>query len=237
MAEKGMLKMDLTTIEQPAVITFVETPPFTTNGILYFLDGHYLFRYPKDGAMVSKFVTAADVAAAFSRSEQDTGWLPAGVVRTGSNVKGPWFVYSAPEQKREIWIDQDEQITVPIPRTVLLGIGGTYYLWALAGKHFNAIELAYRAPFPNIYPNGKICWGTNTPPAANAQTAREVWDLFFKSPFNGDLATTKSISHPNDVRAKLRELAGTRNYPLKDLVDIDHRRTIGSLVDQMLKES
>src|SRR5271157_5947161 len=108
------------------MLNIPEDPTIPVNGMLYFLDGQYLFRYRGEHGMESKFVTAIDLAAAFSQSEQDTGWLTAGVVRCGSSSKGRWFVYSAPAQKIEISISGAsgiEEIKVPFPRTVLFGLG------------------------------------------------------------------------------------------------------------------
>jgi hypothetical protein len=52
---------------------------------LYFLpQGHYLFCWQEEAGLTgSKFVTVDDLAAAFSNSERDTGWLAPGIVRAG----------------------------------------------------------------------------------------------------------------------------------------------------------
>jgi PRTRC genetic system protein B len=216
----------------------VEKPAFEVQGVLYFLDGHYLFTYPSSSGNVSKFVTAPDLAAAFSQTEQDTGWFTSGVVRAGHHAKGDWFVYTASEQTVDVILDaqSSEVFKVAIPRTVLLGIDRVYYLWALKGKYFLPNEVAYHAPFPNIYQNGKICWGQNTPPQASGKSIREAWELFFKAPFNADLSANKSRSHSGDVRDTLRKLAETkaRAYPKDDLIFAG--AMIGSLVEAILKE-
>jgi PRTRC genetic system protein B len=227
--------MELATmINHPAILGGPPAaPPFPTQGVLYFLDGQYLFCYPTQGGDVSKFVTARDLAAAFSRVEEDSGWLPAGVVRCGSSVRGRWFVYSAPAQKVEILIG-NEPLTVPIPRTVFLAVGEHHYLWALRTKHFSPDATAYHAPFPNIYPNGMICWGRNKPPAVEVNGARQAWEAFFKTPFNQDLATNKSRSHDSAVDMLLRNLAaeGRRTYPDGDLVEAGG--SIGKLIDNVI---
>jgi hypothetical protein len=214
--------------------TAIQDPKFEVRGTLYFLEADYLFRYQNDSGMKTKFLTSSDLAAAFSQSEQDTGWLPAGVVRCGDSPKGKWFVYSAPAQTVEAILDADgKTITFPIPRTVLMGIGNIYYFWASKSKHFSADEHAYLAPFSNVYPDGRICWGANTPAAAAPKIARAVWELFFKAPFNADLAAGKSREEKNDVRKVLCRLAAdsSRNYPLNDLVDMGRR--IVDLVEEI----
>lgn len=208
--------------------------PFATLGALYFLDGgHYLWRELDGKSFKSKFVTAADVIAAFTQQEQESGWMPAGVVRCGRSVKGEWFVYSAPAQKRKVILETDEaSIKIPLPRTVLLGIGQEYYLWAVDGAHFDPKMGTFHAPFPNVYSDGKICWGENKPGEAKAGRAREVWEMFFSTPFNAHLANGKSRTERTDVRQALRKLEGKLIYPTGDLNDCG--KTIGEAVDDAL---
>jgi len=212
------------------MIEYIPRPQFKVLASLYFLDGgHYLFRYTEDDREASKFVTSVDVAAAFSMKEIDTGWLPAGIVRCGQNAGGPWFVYSTPAQKVKITLEKyamsgaNLPLIVPAPRLVLIGSGNSYRLAAMHGKHFEHDNLAYHVPFPNVYPDGRICWGTNTPPEARPENARKVWELFFASPFNADLAGKKSHAHLKDVRDQLLELdrKGARSYPVNDLISMN----------------
>ena len=215
-------------------LALLPDPEFEVQGTLYFLDGHYLFRHKEGDKFISKFVTSADLAAAFSQSEQDSGWMDPGVVRVGSNTKGLWTVYSAPAQKVEIRIDKEDVILVPIPRTVMLGNEETWWMWALKEKYFEANAAAYNAPFPNVYADGKICWGQNKAPRADATKGRENWWKFFSTPFNGDLANGKSQAEQGDIRVILRRLAEekAKTYPLNDLVETES--SIGRLIDKKL---
>jgi PRTRC genetic system protein B len=218
------LKLFQTLAPQPA-------PGPQIQAMLYFLDGHYLFRWWDKEKVTSKFVTANDLAAAFSHSEQDSGWLAPGIVRVGSSARGSWYVYSAPAQKVNISLSETETLTIPIPRTVMLGIDKDYYIWAMIEKYFEPKAAAYYAPFPNVYREGKICWGKNNPPKADSKSARGAWELFFGSLFNGDLANQKSKQHPADVRETLRGLAEVKvkAYPHNDLVHTN--RAIGQLIE------
>ena len=210
--------------------------PKVFRAALYFMDGQYLFRYQdKAGGLVSKYVKADDLVAAFTLQESDSGWLPAGVVRSGTCKSGSWYVYSAPAQRVEITIDPDEKLSIPIPRTVLLGTEKGHYLWAIKSKYFDPDEDAYHAPFPNINPNGKICWGNSKPRKLTAQYARETWDLFFASLFNADLTTDKSKKNDHDVSEVLREVSksGLKKYPESDLVPAGG--SIGQVVDRTLR--
>lgn len=229
--------------------TWIETPTrlidtalagsgeLEAGGVLYFLDGQYLFRHRNGAAWVSKFLTSEDLEAAFTRSEPDTGWTPAGVVRQGRRAAGPFFVYSAPAQKVELSLaDGEPALRIPIPRTVLLGIGNMYFLWALKAKLFDPGETVYRAPFPNVYSDGRICWGSFAPPESDSRNARPVWEMFFRTPFNAHLAIKKVRSAEKDARDLLRKLAegGARSFPEGELIREDSASSIGRLIDQQL---
>jgi hypothetical protein len=219
------------------MIEYIPRQEFNAVASLFFLaSGHYLFRYLEDGREASKFVTSVDVAAAFSMKEIDSGWMPSGMVRCGSNANGPWFVYSVPGQKVKISLDNNVTITVPAPRLVLVGSGSVYWLAATTTAHFDADGFAYHAPFPNVYQDGKICWGTNTPPEAIPENVRKVWDLFWEAPFNADLAGKKSKAHSKDVRDQLRALAENKvhTYPKSDLIsmNIDIERFVEKAINQ-----
>jgi len=217
------------------VITPIQDPPFQVDAALYFLrSGDYLFKN-FTGGQSSKFVTALDVQAAFSRKEQDTGWIPAGVVRRGYCTAGPFFVYAARPEKATIQVEgANEPLTIPIPFTVMLGMGRDYYLWALHARTFDPQAQAYQAPFPNIHPDGKICWGQNAAPQAGPEKAGAAWSLFFTTAFNADLAGGKSRKYKNDVRDQLRRLAETnaKIYPADDLVY--QSSSIGELIERTL---
>jgi hypothetical protein len=229
-----------TWIESPARVidtAIVGSGELEAGGVLYFLDGQYLFRHREDGAWRSKFLTSEDLEAAFTRSEPDTGWTPAGVVRQGRRAAGPFYVYSAPPQKVEITLEAGmPAVRVPIPRTVMLGIGGGYFLWALKGPLFEPRMEAFRAPFPNVYSDGRVCWGSYAPPEASTATARTTWDLFFRTPFNAHLAIgkTKSEEYKRDARVLLRELAdrGANKFPEAELVSDGN--LIGNLIENVL---
>jgi hypothetical protein len=201
-----------------------QAPAFDVEAELLFLkSGDYVFRSHERGK-TAKFVTARDVAAAFTQKEDDSGWMPAGVVRSGFLAKGPMFVYSAPAQMVQVTLvnlrPEPFVIEIPAPRTVLLGVGRTYWLWAVKSKIFEADADAFHAPFPNVYGDGKVCWGDTQPPEADAGKSRKIWELFFSTAFNDHLANGKSTTENSDVRRVLVRLAeeGKKKYPEEDLV-------------------
>ncbi len=213
-------------------------PPFTAIAELYWLPaGHFLFRRRDEGQVISKFVTLADVSAAFTGVETDTGWLPPGVVRVGFCKHGHFAVYAAPAQTITLSLvgnGEEAAIIAPIPATVMLGVGRSYYITALLAGEFLPGAAACHAPFPNVHPDGEICWGGNHPPEAEPESLPKAWALFMQSPFNDHLMEGKSRKFSLDVRIQLRTLAQkkARRYPAKDL--IERRKTVSAWLDGIL---
>jgi len=208
-------------------------PAFAAGALFFLQSGDFLLQYRettnehsrtpllKEGA---KFVTIKDVQAAFGGSDVDSGWIAPDVLRCGYCAKGDWFVYAAGPQLMSLQVNYGpkeglKKIKVPIPGTVLVGVGMQYYLWA-ALRASSPDSRLYRAPFPNIHADGSICWGQNTPPKAHHRHAQAAWQLFFESQFNGDLANGKSTKYASDVRRMLKYVARKKldSWPESDLI-------------------
>ncbi len=196
----------------------------SVEGALYFLkSGHYMLRWKDPTGIHSKNVITPDVAAAFTQSEVDSGWIAPGIIREGRNKYGDWFVYFRPQTIVNLTLKNkkmENHLVIPIPATILLGVGKLHYLFALDGNEFEPDGKAYYAPFPNVHPDGQICFGDNPEPEAHHMYAAKTWKLFFESPFNGDLIEGKSKSKKDDVRKILAAYDGTDQYPLSDMVQM-----------------
>lgn len=192
----------------------------TAKAALYFLDtGQFLFRSVQDtGAVTTKYLNMRDVQAAFRGNSEDSGWLPPGILQHGYSTGGPWYFCRFAPQVVTIQLNgTDETLSIPIPGTILIGHGGNHFMFAYRGKLQPSSGL-YKAPFPNVHSDGRICFGNNQPPEVDMQNAERAWKLFFSSPFNADLTDGKSIKHPKDVTELLREIAGRKQFPERDLV-------------------
>lgn len=172
--------MSIVTIDQPAIPEWAESSLMTVGDRSELL---YVYR-DKDGKTLSKFVSPEDVARAYSKLTYDTGDIPAGIMRMGAGPMGWWGILRTEPQLVTMSFLEDDPITVPIPGTVLFGVGKDYRIFAeKAGK-------LYHAPFDNVYPDGRICWGNNSVPAVKkAADLQKTWGLFWLSPF----------THRNDV--------------------------------------
>jgi hypothetical protein len=189
-----------------AAQTAIENPK------LEFRDGQFLFSMTNiEGGQIERFVSNAAVREAFSGIPIDSGWLRPEVARWGDGTHGEWAVAFIPPGVHELEITNEaneanplERLHVPLPGLVWLGIGTQYYVWAVKTAKLEPYHEIYRAPLPNVYLDGKICWGLVRPPRATARTLFDAWELFIKSTFNNHLASGKSYTERDDVRIWLR---------------------------------
>lgn len=189
--------------------------------LLFLRSDELLFQWNDEtNNLQSKLIAHQDARIAFARLEEDTGWLPDGVVRCGRNARGAWAVYVAPPQVMNISTDQHEALTIPIPMSLFVGWGHRYYLFALRGKVFDANGPVYRAPYPNVYDNGRVCWGSHKVPSVTASNIKQTWRLFFATAFNAHIASGKTRTHSENALDLLRELsaAGKKSFPARELI-------------------
>ncbi|HEX2913747.1 MAG TPA: hypothetical protein VH186_23280 [Chloroflexia bacterium] len=217
---------------------------------LYIMEGQYLLHYREEEEERYKFLSPTSLRHAFSRLPVETGWLPSGICRWGSSSVGQWCVRFIPpacytlrlELPREDELRKYGVVApagevvelegVPLPGMVFMGVGATYYLWAVASGTFHPDLPLFGAPLPNLYGDGRVCFGENRAPEAELSTMEEAWQLFITSPFTAHLAQTKSQEYSEDVRIQLLRLAGSSQgvgreasksedsttYPATDLV-------------------
>jgi PRTRC genetic system protein B len=196
---------------------------------LIFYDGQYLLHYMEDGQERYKLLTGAALRAAFSGQAVDSGWLPQGIVRWGEGTHGvyavKWITPGLYSLAIEVAAGEEgklktKRIEVPLPGLVFIGMGTSYYLFALKGDKLDPKAHVFKAPLSNVYTSSLICWGENKPPAASAESMAAAWELFIGSPFNDHLANGKSVAHPEDIGQQLMQIAHqkAKKYPEKDLV-------------------
>jgi hypothetical protein len=198
-----------------ALLTSAPRPLVELEAELLMYAGQYLYHYRDEtGRERWKPVTGAALRTAFSGQPIDSGWLPPGVVRAGEGPAGPFAVFWQPPAIHLLQMEvsapsgsRTEALRLPLPGLVFLGVGTTYWCWATPQDEFSPAATAYQVPLPNVYPDGRICWGQNTPPPALPTTLAGVSALFLGSLFNGDLVGQKCKAFPNDVRGYLTILA------------------------------
>lgn len=206
--------------------------------LLFLRSDELLFQWNDEtNNLQSKLIAHQDARIAFARLEEDTGWLPAGVVRCGRNPRGAWAVYVAPPQVMNILTDQHEVLTIPIPMSLFVGWGHRYYLFALRGKAFDAHGPVYRAPYPNVYDNGRVCWGNHKVPSVTVLNIKQTWGFFFATAFNAHIASGKTRTHPENALDLLRELSAARkkSFPAREL--IQQAGSVDACIEGLLKRT
>jgi hypothetical protein len=154
---------------------------------------------------------------------------------TNALLPGGDVVRLPAEQVRVTVVHGIERIRLPLPGLVFFGLSNQYYIWAVKTPKLEPYQEIYRAPLPNIYITGLVCWGMVKPPRATARTMFEAFDLFMKSTFNNHLSAGRSKKCREDVRVALRDIANAKEdwepgrsdghvaYPIHDLVrQVEH---------------
>lgn len=236
--------------------------------VLYLLDGQYLYQsQAEDGSIRYKFLSAQSVRLAFSREPVDSGWLAPAILRWGYGQAGQWAIMFIPPASHTLWLpttstgvgannlthvqtgeEETQQLTegwvavrLPLPAFVFAGVRQQYYLWAVKEKVFNPELAGYHAPLPNVYTDGRICWGSNQIGLATPQSLKEAWQLFISSPFNAHLVQGKSKQFGANILDQLGRLGATnrQSYPAKDLLPFRNgwqRHGDGLSINRLVKE-
>lgn len=209
---------------------------------LLIVRGQYVFHYQDDhGQDQFKFLSEASVRLAFNEQEVDSGYLPHNVIRWGVNTKGTWLLQWIPPGKHTVLLEgptmPKDPVSLPLPGLIFAGLGTSYYVWAVKESQYSPHLPLYHAPLPNLHPNGGVCFGTNHPEPASAETFEKAWNLFITSPFNGDLTEGKSSRHMRDIRQQLCAVRKKHTYPTSDLRPLkqhshDQQLTITAAIDR-----
>jgi PRTRC genetic system protein B len=184
----------------------------------------------RSGATWRQYPISADaLARVLANVPSASGLLPPQTLGTGHIAGAPFYVVYVPPHTRTLRMvgaggGTAMPYTLPLPPLVWAGHGTDYRIWALDAPERptrTGVPLM-RAPFPNVFANGGICWGTSDPaPMASPTTLDQVLTLFLEqSNFNLHLANGKSVAFQNSVVAQWQHLtaAGADTYPLNDLM-------------------
>ena len=206
---------------------------------LLFVDRNYILHYLDGNRHIYKSLTSDVLRNAFANEPTDTGWLPKNIIRHGSTTIGNWVVCFFPQQRYRLQV-QSEQLYVPLPSLVFVGISNSYYVWAVKKTRFNSQLLIHHAPLPNVMNNGRICWGNVCSPTASLSTIKSTWWKFIGSTFNQDYTQDKSIKFDNIIdRLKLlnqkSRVSARCRYPVSDLVPVRDRLTIDRAVKLIIQ--
>lgn len=178
-------------------------------------------------------VDPAAIGHVFANLARSSGLLPPHTLATGQLEGAPFAVVYVPPQRCTLRTEV-AAYDLPLPPLVIGGWNTDYRLYAIAAptQPTDPGLPLWRAPFPNTYTDGHICWGTSDArPLATPQTIGTVLDLYLTgSAFNAHVVDGKSVQFPTSVLAMWEELVAQQAdaYPLDDLLPAE--RSLGWLV-------
>ncbi|MFL6284460.1 MAG: hypothetical protein ACJ74Q_15050 [Pyrinomonadaceae bacterium] len=217
------------------------TPVPGAQAAIVIVPGQYYAQYLDGAAEHIKPISPATAHAILRNEDIDTGWLSPGVVRCAETMKGMMALSYRPPSHAKILLDgrrgKTDELTVPLPGLVMIGLETKYYLWALNTPNFDPGAQLFNTPLPNINSDASICFGANKLPRASGQSMSKVWDLFWASPFSDHSVQGKSLANLNDIRPAIRSLASSRatEYPSADLVRHNHGTTVTRAWDSLVR--
>ena len=206
---------------------------------LLFIDRNYILHYLEGGRHIYKSLTSDVLRSAFANEPTDTRWLPENVIRHGSSVLGNWIISFYPQQRYSLQV-QKEQLYVPLPSFVFVGISNSYFVWALKKRKFNSKLSLHHAPLPNVMNDGRICWGNVYPILASLSTIESAWSKFIGSTFNQDYTQGKSLRFDNVIEQlellnQKAKMSTRCRYPTSDLIPIRDNLSVEEAVDYVIR--
>lgn len=121
-----------------------------------------------------------------------------------------------------------------------MGIGSSYFLWAVKKNQFDPNLILYHAPLPNVMADGRICWGNVCPTSVNLSNVESAWSKFMESTFNRDYTQGKSKQYNNNIIKQLRilnrkeKISYCCRYPVSDLVPVRNKLTVEQAVKAVI---
>jgi len=178
----------------------------------------------RDGKNWRQYPVEPDqIAQLLGKLPSASGLLPPHTLGNGIKNGAPFYVVYVPSHTARLQMPNDRTYTIPLPPLVWCGHRRNYRVWALNVDTYPDHDTPlYKAPFPNCYANGSICWGNvNAIPEATTKTIGSVRKLFLQeSEFNLHVSDGKSVAFPKSVVAHWQDLeaSGAESYPLGDLM-------------------
>ncbi len=179
--------------------------------------------YPVDPGQVAQALAA--------RVTFDTGILSSATVLIRSEGLRRTIVEYRRPQRTGLFLEGTEApLRVVLPGLILIRLttgddAPQYSLYAVKQRPASLDLPLFQAPLPNIFGQGRICWGNISavsPEALASSSLKADWQMLFGTRFNDHGCAGKSKAFPHDIRQQLiaLEVAGKRNYPKRDLIPV-----------------
>ncbi len=170
----------------------------------------------------TKIVSAMDVAHALARElSYSSGLLPSNTLWWANTKEGPVFALWEEPKKRKLALQEranqpPKRFNIPLPGLVFLCMPGKVpWVFAMKKRPTKPSDIVYRAPFCNVFENGRVCQGSHKFP----KSPTEVPESFLRSFFSptADLRN-RSAQFEENIVHMWEFLEGKKTYPLDDLV-------------------
>lgn len=169
-----------------------------------------------NGVFTRTLVDPAHVADALSAKKKfSTGLIAPNVIYVAEAGVRRTLVEYRPRQKTAIFLeDSEEAVVVPFPELILIRTttsGGSpeYHIFAVKERPTTLEIELFNAPFPNIFSDGRICWGSVQQVSGTALQQphlAEDWKVLLGTKFNNHSTGHKSRHYPMDIRQRYFEL-------------------------------
>lgn len=178
----------------------------------------------RDGKSWRQYPVEPDqIAQLLGKLPSASGLLPPLTLGTGIKQGAPFYVVYVPAHRARLQMPNERVYSIPLPPLVWCGHRRKYCVWALGTEAYPDRDTPLlKAPFPNCYTDGSICWGNVSQiPEATTKTIGQVAKLFLEeSEFNLHVANGKSLAYPSSVVAQWQQIEANKaeSYPLDDLM-------------------
>jgi len=172
-----------------------------------------------EGGRVTRRLTNQSIADVLSQSPAGSPVLPENCVSYARINGMDALVIYMPPVVRSIKTPFGEYQDVPMPGLVFGGVDKNYKLFAVKERPLSGSSRLYYPPVPNIYNDGRICLGTNTPSRCASHTMHLIYkELLEDSLFTNHLVGNRCSSYSSNIFAFLESLQGQEEFPYDELI-------------------
>jgi len=198
--------------------TYVESYDMDSNG--YPINAHPL-TVQESTALAKALDTSEELSRSFLKPN---GLLPKNVLYINPSEQG-YAVWHTPKQRVQLYFV--DSLAIPcgmasIPPLVWKASKEELYVYALdADTEIGETTPLYKAPFFNLYQDGRVCMGTvkkNIPADCSLQEFMGLWQKYFFDSYFSHLLGDKSPVNGNIIQLWQILVGSKKQFPVKSLI-------------------
>lgn len=217
---------DLTACVKPELVVIVYKYKAIDGDSCYYLERRDIDASGKMGAGIPLTEDCiSGIAKSFSSTDRFMvhGEIPANMLYADCRRGREKYVWYRKPEKRNIFFTEGIEIPsglVSVPGLVYKVENKELFVFSYVSKRLTSKTQLYRAPFFNVYTNGKICLGNakaKKPQECTYSGIMEYWeDMFWKSEFSHLLGPNPVCSNLSSLYKKL--INTDKAFPVEELV-------------------